>query len=72
MYIYMIYIYQVILFLQCKKVLWSYKLLQQQLRENMTQGSLIIPSYLITDHDWSLMNLMHPYLMIQLRVSGQS
>lgn len=49
----------------CKKGLWSHKLLQQQLRENMTQESLIISGYLITAHDWSPMNLLHPYLMIQ-------
>lgn len=45
--------------------LWSHGLLQQQLRENMTQHSLVIPGYLITAHDWSLMNLLHPYLVIQ-------
>lgn len=48
-----------------QKGLWSHKLLQQQLRENVTQQSLIIPGCLITACDWSLMTLLHPYLVIQ-------
>lgn len=39
-------------------------MLQQQLKENKAQHSLVIPGYFITAHDWSLMNLLHPHLMV--------
>lgn len=50
---------EIFFFPLCKSKLWSRELLQQQLREKMTQHSLVIPGYLITAHDWSLINLLH-------------